>query len=316
VTASRLPSLPLLLAATLLLAAGAATAAEQAPNDAERCAAITNNPDLAIQHCSRAIDSGKFSGESLSRLHFSRAVEYSAKGMHERAIADLDASIKLDPKYADAYSSRGNAWSTRGDSDRAIADFDMALKLSPKDRFVLGSRAFEWTVRGDYARAIADHDTVLQMDPKSAVNVFGRGRAHFYNGDNARAVADLEQAMKLEPNPYTAIWLYLARKRGGTDAENALDNETREGRSAWPGQIIVLYLGRTDTNSVMAAATDREAKIQREQRCEANFYVAHWQLLRGNRDQAVTMLKEAQTSCPKDFMEYEGAVAELRRLGK
>jgi lipoprotein NlpI len=314
VTESRISVLARPLAAALLLAAGVAAA--QAPNDAERCTAITNNPDLAIKHCTSAIESGKFSGESLARLHYSRAVEYSAKGMHERAIADYDASIKLDPKFGDAYYSRGNAWSARGDSDRVMSGFDLALKLNPKDRFVLGSRAFEWTVRGDYASAIADHDAVLKMDPKSAVAVFGRGRAHFYNGDSSRAVADLEQAMKLEPNPYTAIWLYLARKRGGTDAENALDNETREGRAAWPGQIVVLYLGRTDTNSVMAAATDRDAKVQREQRCEASFYVAHWHLLRGNRDQAVALLKEAQATCPKDFMEYEGAVAELRRLQK
>ena len=313
-TPSRLPSPSRPLAAALLLVASIAAA--QAPNDAERCTGNTNNPDLAIKHCSAAIDSGKFSGDSLSRLYYSRAVEYAAKGMHERAIADYDASIKFDPKFGDAYYSRGNAWSARGDSDRAMSDFDMALKLNPKDRFVLGSRAFEWTVRGEYARAIADHDAVLQMDPKAAVAVFGRGRAHFYNGDNARAVADLELAMKLEPSPYTAIWLYLARKRGGADAESALDNETREGRAAWPGQIVVLYLGRTDTNSVMAAATDRDAKIQREQRCEANFFIAHWHLLRGNRDQAVGLLKEAQAGCPKDFMEYEGAVAELRRLQK
>ncbi|MNC90265.1 lipoprotein NlpI [compost metagenome] len=78
----------------------------------------------------------------------------------------------------------------------------------------------------------------------------------------------------------------------------------------------MLYLGRTDINSVMAAATDRDAKIQREQRCEANFYVAHWHLIRNNRDLAVALLKDAQADCPKDFMEYEGAVAELRRLGK
>ena len=302
-------------AAALLAAAGAAQA--QLSTDAERCASITNNPELAIQHCTRAIDSGKFSGELLSRLHYNRAIELWARGMHDRAMADYDAAIRIDPKFGDAYYSRGNAWSMRGDSDRAIADFDAALKLNPRDRQTLGSRAFEWTIKGDYARAIADHDAVLQLDPKSAVTVFGRGRAHFYNGAWARAVADLEQAMKLDANPYTALWLYLARKRGGADAENQLDNETRDSRGgSWPGPVIVLFLGRTDPGSVMIASTDRNATTQREQRCEANFYIAHWHLLRGNRDQALPLLKEAQAECPKDILEYEGAVAELRRLQK
>jgi hypothetical protein len=53
---------------------------------------------------------------------------------------------------------------------------------------------------------------------------------------------------------------------------------------------------------------------QREQRCEATFYIAHWHLLRGAREPASQLLREARTLCPSAFIEHEGAVAELRRL--
>jgi lipoprotein NlpI len=301
------------LTAAMLL--GAAGVHAQSTPDSERCASITGNPDLAIQHCTRAIESGKFSGEPLSQLHLNRGIEWAAKGDFDRAIADYDAAIKLHPKSADAHYNRGNAWARKGDPDRAIADYDAAIRLDPKEAAAYGGRAVEWSVKGDYARAIADYDAAIKLDPKSSSALLGRGRARFYGGDFQRAALDMEQAMKAEPSEYTALWLYLARKRAGaTDAEETLDRDTRAARGGWPSAIIVLYLGRTDASSVLAASTDPDPKRQRDQRCEANFYLAHWHLLRNERERALALLKEAQDGCPRDFLEYEGTLAELRRL--
>src|SRR5688572_9515160 len=122
------PSLALLahalrrVAGALLLAAAAA--AHGQVDDAERCASITGNPDLAIQHCTRAIDSGKLSGDTLAQMHYSRAFEWANKNDHDRAIADYDAAIRINSKYTNAYYNRGIAWGAKGDPDRAIADYD------------------------------------------------------------------------------------------------------------------------------------------------------------------------------------------------
>ncbi len=48
---------------------------------------------------------------------------YQAKGDLDRAIADSDQIIALDPKDGDAHSSRATAYLSRGDFRRAIADF-------------------------------------------------------------------------------------------------------------------------------------------------------------------------------------------------
>ena len=310
-------ALAVLAAAALLAAAGAARA-QQPDSDAERCASISNNPDLAIQHCTRAIESRRYAGEELSKLHYNRGIEWAAKGDHDRAIADYDTAIRLNPRYGDAFYNRGSAWGNKGDHERAIADYDAAIRLNPKDPAPYNGRAYELTARGDYARAIADYDTAIGLDPKMAVALLARARVRYYSGDFLRAVSDLEQSLKIDLNEYTALWLYLARRNAGaTDAEQLLDGETRTSRgSGWPGPVVVLYLGRTDVDSVFAAATDSDAARQREQRCEANFYVAHWHLLRGDRERALPLLKEAQSTCPRDFLEHEGAVAELRRLQK
>jgi tetratricopeptide (TPR) repeat protein len=48
-----------------------------------------------------------------------------------RAIADYDASIERDPKYATAYYNRGNARLDTGDKEGAAADYRQAAKLNP-----------------------------------------------------------------------------------------------------------------------------------------------------------------------------------------
>src|SRR6266403_339236 len=54
------------------------------------------------------------------------------KGDNDRAIADYNEAIRLDPKHARAFHHRGYAYSDKGDNDRAIADYNEAIRLNPK----------------------------------------------------------------------------------------------------------------------------------------------------------------------------------------
>ena len=60
------------------------------------------------------------------------ATLYGDKGDYDRAIADYDEAIRLDPRYAVAYYNRGVAYCDKGDYDRAIADYNEAIRLDPK----------------------------------------------------------------------------------------------------------------------------------------------------------------------------------------
>jgi tetratricopeptide (TPR) repeat protein len=56
---------------------------------------------------------------------------YLKKGDDDRAIADYDQALKLDPNYALAYNNRGNAHFLKKNYDRAIADYDQAIRIDP-----------------------------------------------------------------------------------------------------------------------------------------------------------------------------------------
>ena len=74
-----------------------------------------------------------------SRPLVERGKAYLNKGDDDRAIADYDTAISLDPNCAEAYGRRGDAHFNKREYDRAVADYDAALRRDPYDEAVLGS---------------------------------------------------------------------------------------------------------------------------------------------------------------------------------
>jgi lipoprotein NlpI len=303
--------------AALLIAAALSTVPAFGADREPRCGEISGNPERAIQVCTRWIEYGSLPRADLAQAYYTRGAEWAGQSNHDRAIADYSMAIELDPKLASAYLNRALSWSEKGDSDRAIADYDTAIKLVPKDVRAHMGRAVEWTVRGEYKRALADYEEIIRLDPKSLTGYFGRARVRFYAGDFAGATADFSRAHEIDPGMYTALWLYLARKRAGVAGEKTLAKDAGTGGTGdWPAPIVALYLGSATPEAVQKAANAVNVTRHRTQRCEANFYVAHWQLMRGAHEPAAQLLRDARTICPSSFIEHEGAVAELKRLEK
>jgi len=185
------------LFAGLAVAALAGLPTGAAADDADTCA--KQSGDVAIAACSRAIASGKFSGEELAPFYVSRGVVYKNKRGLDRAIADFDQAIRLDPKNPNTYTLRGMAWEAKGDFDRAIADFDQAIRLDPKNTDAYTVRGIAWQTKGDLDRAIADYDQTIRIDPKNTGAYTVRGVAWAAKGDFDRAIADYDQAIRIDP---------------------------------------------------------------------------------------------------------------------
>ena len=70
----------------------------------------TFSTDQRMNGCSSIIQSGRESRRNLAIAYYSRGLAYYDKGDDDRAIADYNEALRLDPKYAYAYSSRGLAY--------------------------------------------------------------------------------------------------------------------------------------------------------------------------------------------------------------
>jgi lipoprotein NlpI len=257
----------------------------QSSPDAEFCAGSAGTVSERQAACSRAIASGQLS---------------------ERNVAIT-------------YNNRGNKWRDQGDPDSAIADYNEAIRLDPRFPQAYLNRGGAERGKGEYDRAIADYNEAIRLDPQYALAIISRGAAEYLAGRLDAAAADLAAAgrMSAEYRSYAAIWSYLTGERAGRRDAAASELQAAYAgldQKAWPAPVVELMLGRNTPDAVLKAAQAPDARTRRDQACEANFYVGTHQLSRGSRAEALARLQEAREGCPKDFIEYDAAVAELKRL--
>ena len=159
----------------------------------------TFSVDQRINGCSSIIQSGRESPLNLAVAYYSRGLAYYDKGDDDRAIAEFNEAIRLDPKFAYAYSSRGLAYDHKGNLDRADPDYNEAIRLDPKYAQAYFNRGNAYYQKGDDDRAIADYSEAIRLDPKYAYAYNNRGTAYDRQGDVDRAIVDYNEAIRLDP---------------------------------------------------------------------------------------------------------------------
>ena len=95
---------------------------------------------------------------------------YARNNAYDRAIADFNEAIRLEPK-ASYFLNRGNAYNLKGDPDRAIADYNEALRLEPELAMAYNNRGVAWRDKGDRQRALADFKAAVEFDPDLVIAV-------------------------------------------------------------------------------------------------------------------------------------------------
>ena len=245
-----------------------------------------------------------------------RGQVYQRKGDYDHAIADYDRAIMLDPKLRPAYIVRASAYQAKGDYDHAIADYDLAITLNPSLALAFQKRGFAYFQKRDYDHAIADYDEAIRLDPKLAGAYYDHGVASVYAGSLPKALGDFKRSVEINPRyPYTAIWLDIVTKRSNLPSILA-QAASQIDMTKWPAPVIRFYLGELTSVALHAAADDPDAVIRKNQVCEANFYDGEILLQQGAKNEAIRLFQLAAEDCPKDFVEWAAANAELKVLAQ
>ncbi|HTG00201.1 MAG TPA: M48 family metalloprotease [Nitrospirota bacterium] len=207
----------------------------------------------------------------------------------------------------------------RRDNNKAIPLISETIasgSLTPeKEAVAYNTRGILWMSEQGHVNAIADFDQAIKLNPLFSMAFFNRGIAYFQMRKFSLAASDLKKALQLNSDAYTAIWLYLAQANGGArDARSELAANIKNMKAEWPTPVVLLYLDKDSLDAAMTAISNSDSKAQNKQMCEANFYIAEWHLIKGEKERGLPLFSKVVSNCPKNYLEYAVARTELERL--
>ena len=217
------------------------------------------------------------------------ALEDESLAAYRRCIDLLRKQVALDPQNANPYGKLQTSLTKMGSALLAFG--------KPQDAFSFYQEA-------------------VQVAAANAGLYRSLGIAAFQAGRLDTAMDNLATAVRMDPaDAYSVLWLHIVRSRAGrNDRAELAANAGKLDRRQWPWPVVAHYLGQLDAEKVLATADSSEsAKMRHDQACEANFYLGTIST-KGKEADAQRLLRAAAEECPKGFVEYAGANAELRRL--
>lgn len=259
-----------IVALYVTIAASVGPAVAQGPDDPARTCG-NSDPELRIRACTSIIESRAAKPPDLAEAYRNRGMAYGLERNLERAFADYDRAIEVDPGNPRGFLVRGNALSERKDTAGAIADYSRAIALDPNYVMALSGRAEAYRSARDYSHAIADYDRLIALEPDAPVSWVQRGAIKLEARQSEGALQDYDQAVKLA-GQFAWPWTYRCWARGLSgrlqealaDCNAALRidpaDETGVGESAFANRgVIHLKRGEYD-----AAISDFDAALKND----------------------------------------------------
>ncbi len=120
-------SRPLVYVLALMLGATGGCGREQVVEDCSQ----NKDPDRRISGCTRIIERGNATPNYIAGAYEARGLAYHKKRDYDRAIADFDKAIEINPEKVGFHISKGIAYVEKRDRERAIAAFRKALEIDP-----------------------------------------------------------------------------------------------------------------------------------------------------------------------------------------
>ena len=127
----------------------------------------------------------------------SRADVYRELGEKQKALADADHALKLQPGWPIAVRDRARLLAEDDRLDEAVGQLEELARREPKDVNTLLQLALFYSVQKNSAKAIETYTGALALDPQNWQALCERGDVYLNVGKQAEAVADFEQAIKL-----------------------------------------------------------------------------------------------------------------------
>lgn len=240
-----------------------------------------------------------------------RAAVFGALKDYERALADNDKALALDPNAWRTHNQRAMFHQRLAQYDAAIADLDVAYRAAPTQLDLLRRRAYLKVVAGRFQDAIVDYDMLADTGAQRDAGILGRG-VSLYLGGHWREAADVFTGI-LQKDPgdgLTAYWLGKASLRAGLPVDLAHFGVHDSKDPSWVMAEVLLTADTIDDATARIAPLETRGTGA----CEIQLFYGVWRVLRSGGAGGTPAFQAAEKRCPADSIEASEARVELGRL--
>ncbi len=117
----------------------------------------------SVTACTEIITRGRETGDSLKVPYLARARAHAQLGAFDKAIADVDAAIRLNPKDAESYVEKASIFRLKGDPETALAEIVKAIEINPQLAPAFEERARIYQLMGEHDRVADDAKTAKRL---------------------------------------------------------------------------------------------------------------------------------------------------------
>lgn len=134
--------------------------------------------------CSAIIDTPTVTDAERAHAFSMRALSLSLKQQYEQAIQDYDAAIALIPNFAVALNNRAWAYHKWGRGPEGLADVEASLRLNPMSEHTWDTRGHIRQSMGNAGGAFTDYQQAMILGGPRMVKIYqcGLSAAGLYRG--------------------------------------------------------------------------------------------------------------------------------------
>jgi tetratricopeptide (TPR) repeat protein len=160
-----------------------------------RLAERARDYQAAVDLYTQALEEGSRPTAIRRNLLRQRAFAYEDLHQYDRAEADYNAALQVDPVEPDFYAKRGFYFIRRGRYDDALADFRKGSELDPKDGGYPYGEGQVYEKLGQHEKAVERFTEAIRRNAKVTTYYRQRGSAYNYLGKYGEALADYDKAL-------------------------------------------------------------------------------------------------------------------------
>jgi tetratricopeptide (TPR) repeat protein len=209
--------------------------------------------------------------DSIANAHGLLSRLYSYKGERDKAIAEGERAVSLDPNGWGVLTNYGNTLTEAGRPEEAIPLLQKVIRLNPLGPAYIYAnlgRAL-WLTRR-YEEAVSVFKEAIHRGPDTASHYAELGFTYVTMGRQEEAIPLIQKAIKLNPNarPDTFVYLGAAFRIAGRyeDAVSAYKEAIRRA----PG-LISAHIGLGTTYSLMGREKEACAEAEEVLRINPGF---------------------------------------------